>query len=71
MTSGNLDIELYKITQDIGKQDNVAVKYLELIEKLAKMMANVRTPSEVYPLRPFDKPAQRSSKRGECHDGSH
>ena len=63
MTSGNLDIELYNIAQDIGEENNVAAKHPELVKKLAKMMADVRTPSEVFPLIPLDKPAQKPKKR--------
>ncbi len=59
MTRGNLDIELYNIAQDIGERNNVAAKHPDLVKKLAKMMADVRIPSEVFPLWPFDKPGQR------------
>jgi len=63
MTNGNLEIELYNIAQDIGEQNNVATKHPEVVKKLAKMMAEVRTPSEIFPLRPFDKPAQKPKQK--------
>ena len=54
MNSGNLDIELYNIADDIGEQDNVADQHPEIVAKLAKMMSDVRTPSDVFPLHPLD-----------------
>lgn len=63
MTRGNLDVELYNIAEDIGEQNNVAAKHPDLVKKLAKMMGDARTPSEVFPLRPFDKAAQKPKKR--------
>lgn len=59
MAKGNLDIELYNIAQDIGEQHDVAADHPELVNKLAKMMSEVRTPSTVFPLIPMDKPAPK------------
>jgi len=56
MTRGNLDVELYNIAQDIGEQRNIAAQHPEIVKKLAKMMADVRTRSEIFPLRPSDNP---------------
>lgn len=65
MNRGNLKIELYNIAEDIGEKKNVADKHPEKVRKLAKMMAEVRFPSKIFPLRPFDKPALRPEKRRE------
>jgi arylsulfatase A-like enzyme len=63
MTKGNLTIELYNIAEDIGEQNDVAADHPDLVAKLAKMMEAVRTPSEVFPLIPLDKPARQSGKK--------
>ncbi len=62
MSKGNLQIELYNIAEDIGEQNDVAADHPDLIAKLAKMMEEVRTPSEVFPLIPLDKPAKQGSQ---------
>ena len=62
MNRGNLKIELYNIAKDIGEQNDVAKKHPDLVKKLAKIMTKVRTPSKVFPLRPFDKPARKPKR---------
>ncbi len=59
MSKGNLEIELYNIADDMGEQNNVAGQHPELVTRLAKMMAAARTPSELFPLIPLDKPAAK------------
>ncbi|MDA1052869.1 MAG: arylsulfatase [Planctomycetota bacterium] len=54
MTKGNLDIELYNMADDIGEQDNVAAQHSDIVERLAKLMAQEHTPSETFPLKPLD-----------------
>lgn len=63
MNRGNLKIELYNIAKDIGEKKNVADQHPELVKTLAKKMSDVRTPSKVFPLRPFDKQAIKPKKR--------
>ena len=62
MTKGNLDIELYNIANDIGEQHNVAKANPKLVAELKTMMETVRTPSEVFPLTPLDKPTKSNRK---------
>ena len=57
MTRGNIDVELFNITTDIGEQHNVADEHADIVEQLTKRMAQQHQPSEEFPLRPFDKPA--------------
>ncbi|MEM8733001.1 MAG: sulfatase-like hydrolase/transferase [Planctomycetota bacterium] len=56
MRKGNTEIELYNIRNDIGEANNVADKHPDVVDRLAGMMANVRTPSVDFPLIPFDAP---------------
>jgi arylsulfatase len=54
MTKGNLDIELYNIAEDIGEQNDIAAEHPEVVERLAKLMAQEHSPSEKFPLKPID-----------------
>ena len=63
MTRGNLAIELYNLKTDISEQQNVAKDHPEIVEKLAKIMEEQHTPSELSPLIPIDAPA-RNARRG-------
>ena len=63
MTKGNLEIELYDMANDIGETNDVAADHPDVVAKLAKMMREVRTPSDVFPLIPLDKPVA-GKKRG-------
>ncbi len=60
MSKGNLEIELYNIANDIGEQNNVAADHPDVVAKLAKMMQEVRTPSETFPLIPLDAPVKKN-----------
>ncbi len=55
MNQGNVTIELYNIAADSGEQNDVASEHPQVVERLAKLMEAVRTPSEVFPLLPFDR----------------
>ena len=63
MTRGNLDIELYNLASDVGEQNDVAKQHPEVVQKLAKLMAQEHTPSELFPLRPLDAPAVKAKKK--------
>lgn len=58
MTKGNMDVELYNIAEDIGETKNVAAEHPQIVAKLTKQMESVRSPSEIFPLIPLDKPAK-------------
>ena len=62
MDTGNMNIELYNIAKDIGETTDVAADHPDVVKKLAKMMTEVRTPSEYFPLRPIDAPAKKKRK---------
>ncbi len=59
MSRGKLDIELYNLADDVGEQNNVADKHPEVVARLAKLMEQEHTPSQLFPLRPLDAPAAR------------
>jgi arylsulfatase A-like enzyme len=54
MRKGNLDIELYNIADDIGEQHDVAAEHPDVVDRLAKLMAQEHTHSEMFPLKPID-----------------
>ena len=60
MTRGNINVELYNITTDIGEQHNVAAEHAEIVEQLTELMAEEHRPSDIFPLRPFDQPALKN-----------
>ena len=63
MSKGNMEIELYNIARDIGETNDVAKDNPDVVEKLAKMMTEVRTPSKVFPLVPIDERRAPSKKK--------
>ena len=63
MTKGNMEIELYNIAKDIGEKNDVAAQHPEVVKRLAKKMSEVRTPSDVFPLIPIDKPAAKKKPK--------
>lgn len=63
MIRGNLDIELYNIADDISESKNVAADHPDKVAKLAKQMESARTPSQIFPLIPFDKPVAKKGKK--------
>jgi hypothetical protein len=60
MSKGNLDIELYNIAKDIGEQNNVAADHPQVVAELRSMMETVRTPSQMFPLKPIDAPLKKN-----------
>ena len=62
MTKGNLEIELYDLEADVSEKQDLAASEPQLVEKLARMMEEVRIPSEVFPLVPLDKPAAKKKR---------
>jgi len=63
MTKGNLKIELYDISQDIGEKNDVADRHPDVVAQLARMMEDQHIPSEIFPLRPIDAPAAKPKKK--------
>ena len=62
MQKGNLEVELYNMATDWQESENVASDHPDVVKKLEGMMASVRTPSDVFPLVPLDRPARSRKK---------
>ncbi len=54
MTKGNLKIELYNLKNDPSEKQDLAQMNPMIVNKLAKLMEQEHTPSELFPLRPLD-----------------
>ncbi|MEM1069420.1 MAG: arylsulfatase [Planctomycetota bacterium] len=63
MSRGNMEIELYNLAEDTGEQKNVAEQHPDVVERLAKMMSEVRTPSKDFPLIPIDQPVKPKRRK--------
>ncbi|TWU57055.1 Arylsulfatase [Rubripirellula tenax] len=59
MTKGNLEVELYNLSDDVGESNNVASEHPKVVEEMAAMMSSVRTPSSEFPLIPLDGPVKK------------
>lgn len=59
MGSGSTSVELYNLATDVGESEDVAAENPELVAELAAKMEAVRTPSELFPLIPFDAPVRK------------
>ncbi len=44
----NRSIELYDLSRDVGERNNVAAQYPEVVERIAAIMREAHTPSEVF-----------------------
>jgi arylsulfatase A-like enzyme len=64
MAKGNLKVELYNIAEDIGETHNVADQHPEIVKELTRKMESVRSPSEIFPLIPLDKPSPQPQPQG-------
>ena len=62
MNDGNLEIELYNLSQDIGERSNVADQHPEVVSELAALMQKEHTPSRLFPLKPLDVPSTTSQE---------
>jgi arylsulfatase A-like enzyme len=47
-------IELYDLQRDVGETTDLASEHPEIVEKIEKMMAEARVPSEDYPIKGLD-----------------
>ena len=63
MSRGNLQVELYNLADDVSETNDLAAKHPDRVSDLARMMEEVRTPSELFPLIPLDKPARPAKKK--------
>ncbi|MEM7476186.1 MAG: sulfatase-like hydrolase/transferase [Planctomycetota bacterium] len=61
MKSGNLDIELYNIAEDLSEANNVAADHPDVVQHLETMMKEARTPSELFPMVPIDAPVGKKN----------
>jgi arylsulfatase A len=59
MNQGSIEIELYDLGADVGESRNLAHEHPQEAAELSRRMAEVRTPSDDFPLIPFDRPVQR------------
>lgn len=51
----NLHIELYNLDKDPGEKNDVSAKYPKIVERMKKLMKDVRTPSPLYPFPALDQ----------------
>jgi len=49
-----LKIELYNLESDVGEQHDVAAEHPEIVAKIARIMREQHTPSELWPMPPLD-----------------
>lgn len=48
-------LELYNLAEDLGEEHNIADAHPDVAARLAALMEEAHTPSEVFPLKPSDK----------------
>lgn len=58
LSTGNTTVELYNMAGDVSEQRDVANQHPDIVARLTRLMSDQRVPSELFPLRPFDAPAQ-------------
>ncbi len=55
---GNMEIELYDLSQDPGEQHNVAADHPDVVAQMRKIMSDARTPAEKFRFAPLDRQGQ-------------
>ena len=43
-------IELYRLTDDVGEENNLAEQYPERVKKMDSLMSNANSYSEIFPF---------------------
>ena len=51
-----MKIELYNLTEDISEQHDLASRHPELVRRFERIMKEARTPSDLFPFPPLDRP---------------
>ncbi len=54
MFKNSLQIELYNLSDDIGKQNDISKQHPEIVEQIRKIMMEARTPSKEFPFKQID-----------------
>lgn len=53
--NGNMDIELYNLSNDVREENNLASEYPEIIKQMEEIMSVEHVPSEMFPLFPSER----------------
>ncbi len=52
---GNLDIELYNLSNDVREENNLASEHPEIVKQMEEIMLTEHNPSEMFPLFPSER----------------
>ena len=63
LEKGQVKTELYDMSSDISEAQDVAAENPSIVEALEFQMNKHRTPSTLFPLRPFDAKARTGTKK--------
>lgn len=55
MQKGNLEIELYNLSEDIGESNNVADEHPDIVKRIREIMNSHRIPSKNFPIKALDE----------------
>ena len=53
---GNTTIQLYNLADDVSETRDVAADHPDVVARIARVMAEQHTPSELYPIKVLDRP---------------
>jgi arylsulfatase len=59
LSKGSETAELYNLETDPGERTNLAAEHPEKLTTLSTLVTEIRTPSKLFPLRPFDQGGDR------------
>jgi arylsulfatase len=54
MARGNMEIELYNLSDDIGESQNVAAEHAHVVARVEQIMREARVPSAEFPFKELD-----------------
>ena len=64
LNKGTVVSELYNMDDDPTESKDIANEQPQMVKELTELMMAQRTPSELFPLKPFDQPVAAAKKKG-------
>ena len=49
-----MNIELYNLEEDISEQNDISLKYPDIVEKIREIMKKEHVPSDIFPFEQID-----------------
>ncbi len=62
MSKGNVEIELYDLSQDVGEKNNIAAQHPDVLKRMHQQMDEQHVTSDIFPIRPYEQPKPKKKR---------